>query len=166
MELLAGMPDAAEARLRAGFEQLTAMGEKALLADTAGMLARVLLDGGRCEEADAVCAVAQDAAADEDLTAQIVWRGARARLLATGGRLEEAETLAREAVRLAEDTDFLASRADALTDLGRVLAEAGREDEAEAVLAEASALYARKGDVVSAARWRRDHQRKGAVPWR
>ena len=166
VELLAGMPDAAEARLRAGYEQLTAMGEKALLADTAGMLARVLLDGGRLEEADAVCAVAQDAAADEDLTAQIVWRGARARLLATGGRLEEAETLAREGVRLAEDTDFLASRADALTDLGRVLAEAGREEEAEAVLAAASALYARKGDVVSAARWRRDHQRKGAVPWR
>jgi len=166
VELLAGLPDAAEARLRAGYEQLTAMGEKALLADTAGMLARVLLDGGRLAEADVVCAVAQDAAADEDLTAQIVWRGARARLLADGGRREAAEALAREGVRLAEDTDFLVSRADALTDLGTVLGAAGREDEADAVLAEASALYARKGDVVSAARWRRDHQRKGAVPWR
>jgi tetratricopeptide (TPR) repeat protein len=166
VELLAGLPDAAEARLRAGYEQLTAMGEKALLADTAGMLARVLLDGGRLAEADAVCAVGQAAAAAEDPTAQIVWRGARARLLAAGGRLEEAEALAREGVRLAEGTDFLASRADALVDLGRVLGQAGREPEVEAILAEASALYEQKGDVVSAARWRRNHQREGAVPWR
>jgi len=166
VELLAGMPDAAEARLRAGYEQLAAMGEKALLADTAGMLARVLLDGGRLEEADEVCAVAQDAAADEDLTAQIVWRGVRARLLAAGGRLGDAETLAREGVRLAGNTDFLVSSADALADLGSVLGQAGRENEAAAILAEASALYARKGDVVSAARWRRDHPREGAVPWR
>ena len=43
VEVLCGIPDAAEARLRAAFEQLEAMGEKALLADTAAMLARVLV---------------------------------------------------------------------------------------------------------------------------
>jgi len=104
--------------------------------------------------------VAQDVAAEEDLTAQIVWRGARARLLAAGGRLQDAESLARDGVRLAADTDFLVSRADALADLGTVLEQAGRHEEAMAIIAEASALYARKGDVVSAARWRRDHQRR------
>jgi hypothetical protein len=47
-----------------------------------------------------------------------------------------------------------------------VLGQGGREPEVEAILEEASALYERKGDVVSAARWRRNHQREGAVPWR
>ena len=125
MELLAGLPDAAEARLRAGYEQLAAMGQGALLADTAGMLPRASCStAGRLAEADAVCAVAQDAAADEDLTAQIVWRGARARLLADGRRLEEAEALAREGVRFARGHRlYSSSHTDALPDLGAVLEE-------------------------------------------
>ena len=164
VELLAGMPEAAEARLRAGYEQLEAMGEKALLADTAGMLARVLIDAGRLDEADEVAAVAEAAAGDEDLSAQVAWRGVRARLLARadGGDETEPSPSRSEAVRLAADTDFLVTRADALTDLGTVLARSGEAAEADASLAAAVALYVRKGDVVSAARWRDDEPRGGS----
>jgi DNA-binding SARP family transcriptional activator len=79
VEVLCGIPDAAEARLRAAFEQLEAMGEKALLADTAAMLARVLYDAGRLDDADEVCAVGEQAAAGDDLSAQIGWRGGEGR---------------------------------------------------------------------------------------
>ena len=166
VELLAGMPDAAEARLRAGYEQLTAMGEKALLADTAGMLARVLLDGGRLEEADEVCAVAQAAAADEDLRRRSCGAARGPGCSPRGGRVERGRD-ARARRRPPRGRHRLPGVARGRAHRPRaVLAEAGREEEAEAVLAEAVALYARKGDVVSAARWRRDDQRKGAVAWR
>ncbi len=63
----------------------------------------------------------QEAAADEDLSAQVSWRGVLARLLADQGSWEEAEALATEAVRLAERTDFLTLHAEALVDLSEVL---------------------------------------------
>jgi hypothetical protein len=53
------------------------------------------------------------------------------------------------------------ARAEALTGLGTVLRRAGRDDEAAAVVAAAVAVYVRKGDVVSAARWREDERLEG-----
>jgi tetratricopeptide (TPR) repeat protein len=166
VDVLCDRPEAAEARLRHAFEQLAAMGEKALLADTAAMLARVLHDLGRDDEAAEACAVGEDAAADDDLSAQVGWRGVRAMLLAAEGRMGEAEALARDAVGRCADTDFLTLRAEALTALGDVLGRAGRHNEADATLAEAVALYTRKGDVASAARLRttRLEDRDAAVP--
>ena len=111
VELLAGMPDAAEARLRAAYEQLEAMGEKALLADTAGMLARVLFDAGRLDEADEVAAVGEQAAAGRGPVGADRRGAACARgCWPTADASSEAEALAREAVRLAADTDFLVAR--------------------------------------------------------
>lgn len=138
------------------------MGERALLADTAAMLARVLDLQGRVEEADEACRVAERYAALQDISAQAGWRGVRARLLATEGRAEEAQERAREAVELAARTDFLAVHAGALADLCTVLERVGREDDARAAIAQASALYGRKGDVVSVARRRSYHQRPEA----
>ena len=40
VEMLAGRPEVAEARLRGGYERLEAMGERAVLATTAALLAR------------------------------------------------------------------------------------------------------------------------------
>ena len=162
-----GMPDAAEARLRAGYEQLDGHGRegaprrhgghaRASPATTAGGSRRPT----RCARS------AGTRPPDEDLHAQI-GGAARARGCSPPADVVERgrDARPRSRVRLAEDTDFLVARADALTDLGRPCSRRpGREEEADAVLAEASALYVRKGDVVSAARWRRDHQRTGAVP--
>jgi DNA-binding SARP family transcriptional activator len=153
VEMLAGEPAAAEARLRSGYERLEQMGEKALLASTAAMLAQALYAQGRHDEAAQVCEVSEEAAAEDDISAQIGWRGVRAKLRAAE-RWDEAHALAAEAVRLAERTDFLTIHAEALVDLAEVLRQGGRTDEADAALAEALELFERKGDVASLARVR------------
>jgi hypothetical protein len=70
------------------------------------------------------------------------------------GDHDVAESLARDAVRLARETDLLAIQGDALVDLADVLAELGRRSDAAEALAEASALYERKGHTEGAARAR------------
>ena len=60
------------------------MGEKALLADTAALLADVVYDRGRADEALALTMEAEQAAASDDISAQIVWRTVRARIRARG----------------------------------------------------------------------------------
>ena len=154
VDMLAGRPEAAEARLRTGYEKLEEMGEKALLADTAAMLGRALYVQDRHEEASEFCQVSKEAAADEDLSARVSWRGLRARLVADHGSREEAEAHATEAVRLAERTDFLTLHAEALVDLSEVLVRGKRSSEADAARQTALELYRRKGDLVSLERAR------------
>jgi hypothetical protein len=160
-ELLVDRPAAAEARLRRAYAHLDEMGEKALLAGTASMLAHVLIVQGIEDEVDELCAVAERSAADDDLAAQIGWRAARARLLARLGRAGEAAALAEEAVRIAARTDFLTVHAEALTDLGAVLRMQGRSEDSRRAMREATELYRRKGDVVSLARWEDDLRTEG-----
>jgi DNA-binding SARP family transcriptional activator/tetratricopeptide (TPR) repeat protein len=154
VELLAGQPAAAEERLHLGYRRLEEMGERALLATTAAMLAQALHAQGRLQQADAFCQVSQRTAAPEDLPTQVKWRGVRARLLGWEGRRDEAVVLAREAVGLAASTDMLTMRADALLDLAEVLRLSGPSAEADAAARQALALYERKEDRVSAARAR------------
>jgi tetratricopeptide (TPR) repeat protein len=157
VEMLAGRPAAAERRLRTGYRRLEEMGERALLATTAAMLARALNAQGRDDEADRFCEVSERTAAPEDLTTQIVWRGVRARIVARRGDPQRAEALARAAVDLSAPTDLLTIRADAFLDLADVLDAQGRVDEADAASAQAVALLEEKGCLASAerARWRR-----------
>jgi tetratricopeptide (TPR) repeat protein len=149
VERLGGDPAAAAARLRAGYDSLEEMGERALLASTAAWLAQALLAQGLSDEAERFCRVAEEAAPEGDLTAQLGWRGVRAMLLAAEGRLDEAEERAREAVRLAEQMEFPTLHADALRDLAAVLEQAGRPEEADEAARAALDLYRLKGDVVS-----------------
>jgi class 3 adenylate cyclase/tetratricopeptide (TPR) repeat protein len=144
----------AEAVLRTGYARLEAMGEKALLADTAAMLARVIAEQGRFEEAWALTEAAEDAAAADDLSAQIMWRAVRAGLLAQQGELSEAKRLSAEAVELAARTDWLTDWADALLSQGQVLRAAGDTQEARDALQSAIDLYGRKGNEVGARRAR------------
>jgi ATP/maltotriose-dependent transcriptional regulator MalT len=125
------------------------MGEKALLAGTAVMLAQALFAQDRHEEAAEFCRVGAEAAAEDDASAQVGWRAVRAKLLAVEGASHEALALAEEAVRLAAGTDFLTIHAEALLDQGEVLRRAGRETEATAAVRAGEELYRRKGDVVS-----------------
>ena len=154
VEMLAGQPAAAEERLRLGYRRLQEMGERALLATTAAMLAQAIQTQGRYQEADSFCLVSERTAAAEDIPTQLVWRSVRAKLLGREGRVGEAETLAREAVQLAEPTDLLTMHADALVDLAEILGLHGRSAEADAAAHEALALYQRKEDRASPARAR------------
>jgi DNA-binding SARP family transcriptional activator len=152
LEMLAGEAEAAERRLREGYEILEAMGEKSGLSTLAAMLAHAVYEQGRYDEAFDFTRISEEAAPEEDRSANVYWLAARAKVLARRGRPEEGESLARSALGLAEATDFLNMHGHALMDLGEVLRLAGRAGEAAGAVAEALRLYERKGNAVAAAR--------------
>ncbi len=147
--MLAGDPASAEMHLRLEYESLSLMGEKDYLATTAALLARAIAAQGRTRygEASQLIAISQEAAAGEDLAAQIIGQGLSARILADAGRHAEAAELAFSAVALAAQTDLLSQHADALLDLAQVLAASGRVPEAQAAATQALDLYQRKGNL-------------------
>jgi tetratricopeptide (TPR) repeat protein len=148
VELLAGRPEAAEARLRIGYEELGRMGgDGALLATTAAMLAQAVYAQERMDEAEELCDLSARTAPPEDLVTHVVWRGVRAKVLARRELHAEAEALAREGLALVERTDLLTHHGDALLDLATVLRLAGREPEAEAAQQAGCELHERKGNV-------------------
>jgi predicted ATPase/class 3 adenylate cyclase len=156
MELSAGDPAAAEASLRAGFDALERMGEKAFLSTTAAFLARAVFAQSRIDEADELARLSAGLTAPGDLLTQLLWRGVRARILATRGQIDEAETFAREAVSLAGQTDFIVQHGDALVDLALILRDAGRYAEATAAALAGLQLHEQKGNLVTAGRIRSD----------
>lgn len=150
----AGDLDEAEAVLRRGYERLEEMGEKALLATTAAMLADVVEGRGHPDDAWSLTQAAEREAATDDLSAQILWRSVRARLLAGRAELAAAKRLSAEAVELAERTDWLTERADAELSRAHVLGAAGETAAATEALERAIALYIHKGDIAGAKRAR------------
>jgi DNA-binding SARP family transcriptional activator/class 3 adenylate cyclase len=154
VELLAGNPAAAAARLQAGYERLEEMGEKQTLSTTAALIAQALYMQERYEEAERFCSVSERTAPDDDLSTHVIWRGVRAKLLAREGEHDRADALAREAVRLASQTDHINRHADTLLDLAEVLRAGGQRAQADAAVREALARYSQKGNTVSAERAR------------
>jgi AAA ATPase-like protein len=152
VELLAGDVEAAERELGRGYERLTGMGESPALANVTAILAQALYGAGRYSQALRFSEISQEAAAEDDLSAQILWRGPRAKVLARRGRSKTAETLAGDAVALAAQTDFLNQRGDALLDLAEVRRLDGRMTDARAAAEDAVTLYEAKGNIVSASR--------------
>jgi tetratricopeptide (TPR) repeat protein len=153
-ELLAGDFRVAERELREGYEALGQLGETGYLSTIAALLGKAVLAQGRLDEALQLSEASERASAPDDLESHARWRAVRAEALALQGVLDEAERLARESVAVIDPTDFLIERADAYGTLAEVLRIAGRPSEAAAALEVALPLYARKGDLVSAARTR------------
>jgi tetratricopeptide (TPR) repeat protein len=141
LECLAGDLEAAELELRHGFEILEPVGSTDY---QAALLADVLYQRGRLEEAERFAVIAEAAAAEDNIAAQVVWRGVRA-------RLEGFPDLARDAVELADRTDALNLRADALVNLAATLNDDDPEESADA-LRRAIELYDQKGNVVASGR--------------
>ncbi len=154
VRLLAGRPDLAELPLRAGLERLARYEDRGMLATTAAMLAQALYAQERTAEAAEQCAVAAQAAADDDIVTQAIWRGVKAKLLAREGRFDEAEALARGAVEMVEPTDLLTHRGDALLDLAEVLSARSPESEYQRIVRLALSRYEAKANAVGAARAR------------
>jgi class 3 adenylate cyclase/tetratricopeptide (TPR) repeat protein len=152
--LLAGDAASAEAALRAGYAALDKMGERALLATTAAMLARASYLLGNLDEALTFADVAQSTAADDDLSAQILVRTARAQVLAHRGDTSAAAHLSARAVAIASGTDWLNDHADALLVHADVLRASGDVEAAEAARSGALDLYKRKANEVGAQRAR------------
>ena len=118
----------------------------------AALLARVVREQGRDEEALALSRTAERTAAEDDLDAQVLWRSIRAPIVARAGDWAGGEALARAALDLARQTETPVLQSDTLYELSTVLHLASRREEAQATLAEASAIYSAKGDRVSVAR--------------
>jgi predicted ATPase len=152
VELLAGDAGAAERELRAAFETLEPMGEKANLSTIAAALAAAVQLQGRDEEAERLTAISAGLASDDDFTSQIAWRVVRARVLADQGLAAEAKVLAEEAVELADQTDCPNLRGDAWLSLAHAYAAAGDADDAQRSAAAARELFLAKGNVVMAER--------------
>jgi tetratricopeptide (TPR) repeat protein len=152
VEMLAGDPAGAEREIRPDCEMLQRIGETYFLSTMASILARALLEQGRDDEALAWTESAERSASEDDLDAQVQWRGVRALIVARQGALAQAEALARKALELALQTEAWSIRASSLSDLATVLSLAKRPEEARRALGDAIAVYAAKGDVSSAAR--------------
>ena len=105
----------------------------------------MLLRRGAADEAERLVSIAQAEAADDNIAAQVIWRGVKA-------RLDADPRLAEEAVGVADLTDDLNLRADALVNLAESLRLADAPGQATDALQRAVALYEQKGNVVGAAR--------------
>ena len=149
---LSGEPAEAERQLRQGIRVLERQGESGMRSNLLADLAHVLHRLDRPEEALGAAMASRAIAADDDLFAQVRWRGAAARSLALQGREAEAGRLAAEAVELAEPTDMLTMRGDALLDQAAVAAAAGHPGDAAAGARAALALYRAKGNRPGATR--------------
>jgi predicted ATPase len=144
IETLAGDPAAAAAALRESYETLQRMGERSFMSTIAGLLARILYDLGDYAEAAALCRASEDAAADDDVFSQVLWRATLAKVRARQGDLALATSLAGEALRIVEQTDLLDEQGNTLLDLAEVLTLGGRREEACAAAEEAARRFERK----------------------
>ena len=161
LERLAGAPERAEAAARASVELFSAMGATGNASTAAALLAVALVEQGRYDEALWNADLAAAWAAPDDTASQVNQLAARARVLASRGDFERAEAAAREAVRLSHRSDDISQRGDALVDLAAVLDRASRAREAAEALADAIALYERKGNIALASRARAIRE----APW-
>lgn len=145
LEMMADRPEAAEAALRAGYEELDAMGEQNYISTVAALLAESLCRQGRHEEAEGFAARAAEVAAPDDVITQAFVRAVQAKVASARGEHAIALAVAQEAVDLLAATDDINSQADVLFDLALVTQAAG--DRAGAlVAAEASRhRYSAKG---------------------
>jgi class 3 adenylate cyclase/tetratricopeptide (TPR) repeat protein len=148
LELRAGNPDAAEREVRAGLEILEGTGERARTGHLAALLASVLVEQGRLDEADEYLAVARETIPEIDVSGNTQLKISTARVLARRGELEEAVRLAAEAAALIDGTQELFHVPDLLMWQAEVLELAGRVGDAKAALTKAVDAAARKGAVI------------------
>jgi class 3 adenylate cyclase/tetratricopeptide (TPR) repeat protein len=154
VERLAGDPEAAERELRRDYDALGAIGETYYRSTIGGLLAHVLHELGRDDEALEIAEVARSIGDEDDAETQVEWRSAMARALAAKGLAAEAIRLSTEAVEAIAGGSDVIVRLDALTALGEVYQVLGDEERSGPPLREALTICDQKGDVVTAARIR------------
>ena len=150
VESLAGNLPRAEEELRRDEAELEGLGERYFRSTIAGLLAKVLWQSGKLDDADRFGRLSEELADPDDVGSQVQWRLTRS-LLTASTEPALARSLADEAVAMADGTAGLSLWADALRNRAEVLELMGEREAAQADLREAVTLYERKGDLVSAA---------------
>ncbi|MFB9316633.1 AAA family ATPase [Cryptosporangium minutisporangium] len=154
VEMLAGDPAAAAAKLHAGAEECAEMGERYVLSNLLALLAQARYSQGVLAESAQLASDAERAAPSDEVVAQATARAARGKALARLGRVEQAVTAARSAVNAVRGTGLSTVEADALLDLAEVLELLGDPIGARMTASEALDRYERKGNVIAGARAR------------
>jgi class 3 adenylate cyclase/tetratricopeptide (TPR) repeat protein len=152
VEMLAGDLEAAERELRTDYQTLEQMGERNYISTTAGMLAEVLYRQGRFQESAELAGVCRELASPDDVTSQFLWRCVQAKLLTRDGQYERSDAILAEALELIGGSDWVDWQGNGFMDLAEVCRLRGRTADAIEALAQASARFAAKGNVVSARR--------------
>jgi class 3 adenylate cyclase len=150
--LILGDATWAERELRASYELLESLGERAVASTVTALLARALVELGRADEAERFCRLSLEWADPGDVATQAYARSAWACARAAAGAYEEAAANAREAVELSAASDFTNQRGDAFFDLALVLAAAGDDEGAREAAATAVTLFEAKENTVCAGR--------------
>jgi len=154
VELHGGDLALAERDLQTDYEFLAEKGERYFQSSLAILLARLVRDQGRDEEALVWSRRAEEATSPDDLLSQALWRASRAPILARAGQHEQALQLSQQAVDLLKDAETPSFRADVLMEHATVLRHAGRPAEAQRHIEVALTIYREKGNVVGAERAR------------
>ena len=149
IEMMAGDLAAAERQLRWGYEQFEQIGETEVRSTMAAMLAQVLHEQGRDDEAEQFALTSDELAAADDVYSQLLWRSALAKVRARRDAADDARELAQQAVTLAAATDSLSFHGWAVLDLARVEALLSGGAPPPELVAEAMELFERKQDAAS-----------------
>jgi class 3 adenylate cyclase/predicted negative regulator of RcsB-dependent stress response len=142
-----GRLDEAEDIFRKAIEFWDARGETAFNSTITALLALVLCDLRRFDEAEDQAARSRDLSAEDDFASHSAWRMARARVRSDRddheGALEDADA----AVSILDPTDYIAWQAEGDEVHGMVLAASGRTAAATADLERSIERFGRKGVV-------------------
>jgi tetratricopeptide (TPR) repeat protein len=141
IEMIAGHPAAAEAKLKEACDALRAMRERGFLSAMLAGLAEAKYALGRFGEAYQLTGEAEALAAADDLNVQARWRMTRAKVLAQRGQFTAAWQLAGEAEALIASTTWAQLQAEMLVAKAEVSKLAGAPAEAAASLREALRIY-------------------------
>ena len=155
VEEAAGDLQAAERASREGLAELEELGERPYSSTLASVLAHVLLDQHRDDEALDWARFARDRSPAGDVTNFLSADAVEGCVLARRGDIEAGLRLATDAAARADRTDFWDQRTEIHEILGEVLVHAGRLDEARAELEVALRVAEEKGARPWAERLRR-----------
>jgi DNA-binding SARP family transcriptional activator len=146
-ELIDGNVHLAVQHLRTAHELLAAEAQAVDVPTVAALAACLVARRGDISEARELAQAARAETAPDVFEIEVLWRRAFALVSAQEGRFEEALMLSQEAKARADSSDWLTFRGETLEDAALVHRLAG-DDRGEAdALAEALALYERKGNV-------------------
>jgi class 3 adenylate cyclase/tetratricopeptide (TPR) repeat protein len=154
VEQRAGDLAAAETSLREGLDVLGRVGDRFYYPTAAVVLARILYEQGRYDEAQVWCDRARETTSADDLVNFVFFEAIEGCVLARRQEFDEAEKRSRSALERSHAIDFTEGRAFVRAYRAEVLALAGRSEEAAAAARDGLSIRQAKGDVTAAARER------------